>query len=83
MPIIAESEWGKWHDIWDDFDKLLQARAGLRVLVFEFHEGSTPADWHFVLSKRAREFQPSSTDDAWLFACWNVDGFQFRFGLLD
>jgi hypothetical protein len=77
MPIIAESEWGKWHDIWDDFDKLTQARAGLRVLVFQHYPNDTPEDWKSVLLARARKFLPRDDTDAWLLACWTPSGFEF------
>lgn len=38
-PLVAESEWGDPGEVWDDFQKLLVARAGVRVMVFDNHPG--------------------------------------------
>lgn len=80
MPMAVESEWGSWNDVWDDLDKLTQARAGLRVFVFDARWA--PADWHDVMSRRIRRFVPMSANDAWLFAGWKPEGFEFKSSLL-
>lgn len=76
LPIVAESEWGAWHDIWDDLDKLTQARAGLRVLIFDARWA--PPDCYEVMCQRIARFEPRLERDAWLFAGWREDGFEFR-----
>lgn len=76
LPIVVESEWGAWKDIWDDLDKLTQARAGLRVLIFDARWA--PQDWYECMSQRIARFAPRDPDDAWLFAGWRDDGFEFR-----
>lgn len=78
LPLIAESEWGYWRDIWDDFDKLGQARAGLKVLVFENHARDTPPDWEDRLKSRLESFEPKGDGEAWLLAAWSNSGFDFR-----
>ena len=39
VPLVAEIEWGKPGDVWDDFQKLLVARAGVRIMIFDNHAG--------------------------------------------
>jgi len=80
LPIAVESEWGGWNDVWDDLDKLTQARAGLRVFVFDARWA--PKDWHEVMSRRIRKFDPASADDAWVFAGWTSGGFEFQSNLV-
>ena len=38
-PLVAESEWGDPGEVWDDFQKLLVARAEVRVMIFDNHPG--------------------------------------------
>ena len=35
VPLVAEVEWGNEGDVWDDFQKLLAARAEERVMIFD------------------------------------------------
>ena len=37
--LVAEIEWGNRGDVWDDFQKLLVARADVRVMIFEGYKG--------------------------------------------
>ena len=39
VPLVAEVEWGDKGDVWYDFQKLLVARAGVRVMIFDDREG--------------------------------------------
>ena len=34
-PLVAEIEWGDPGEVWDDFQKLLVARSGVRVMIFD------------------------------------------------
>lgn len=34
IPLVMECEWGEEGDVWDDFQKLLIIRAGIRVMIF-------------------------------------------------
>lgn len=74
VPLVLESEWHGWHNVWDDFDKLLLARAGLRVFIFECDK-ATPDNWVEVLLARAAAFADASQDDAWLLCAWSGSGF--------
>ena len=40
VPLVAEIEWGNRGDVWDDFQKLLVARAGVRVMIFNGYPGT-------------------------------------------
>ena len=44
VPLVAEIEWGDKGDVWYDFQKLLVARAGVRVMIFDDHEGRLLAE---------------------------------------
>lgn len=76
LPLVLECEWLSWSNIWDDFDKLLLPRAGLRVMIFQKRK-DTPEDWDRILFDRADAFAQGSTSDAWLLCYWN-SGFTFR-----
>ena len=79
--LAAECEWGNPGDIDDDFQKLLLARASVRLMIF--------GGWDECGSKRRLEwmankigkFKPSRDEDAWLLvACEGsaIDGWSFR-----
>lgn len=80
MPLVAESEWLGWTHVLDDFEKLPQARAGLRVLVFQHHK-DVPADWRSELLSRAQKFAESASTDAYLFAFWRDKKFHYSSNL--
>lgn len=44
VPLVAEIEWGDKGDVWYDFQKLLVARAGVRVMIFDDREGQLLAE---------------------------------------
>ena len=39
VPLVAEVEWGNQDEIWSDFQKLLVARANVRVMIFNDYPG--------------------------------------------
>lgn len=86
--LVVECEWSNLSHIDEDFQKLLLARAGIRLMIFD---GSHPPySQEFVqhLARQIRSFRRSSNDDAWLFAAWEVDegmkkGWRFRCFTLD
>ena len=39
VPLVAEVEWGNQDEIWSDFQKLLVARADVRVMIFNDYPG--------------------------------------------
>ena len=81
VPLVAECEWGRLEEIYDDFDKLLLARASVRLMIFDgdYTPGSVSITEELV--KRVREFNGSRTEDAWLLAaCEKIDDdWRFRY----
>lgn len=74
LPLVLECEWLGWRDVWDDFDKLLVARAGLRVFIFS-RDATTPEHAADILLNRARAFVEATESDGWLICEWTRDGF--------
>ena len=79
--LVAECEWGNFEHIVEDFEKLLQARAGFRLMIFT---GSNPARSEEIaerLAGRVWEFNGSRSEDAWLLAAWEgtLDDWSFRY----
>ena len=80
-PLVAECEWGNKGDIKDDFEKLLLARADVRLMIFT---GSNQAKSEKIaerLARKVREFKGSRAEDAWLLAAWegSNDDWSFRY----
>lgn len=63
--LVAEIEWGDTGDVWDDFQKLLQARARFRVMIFD-HKG----ELQNKLIQQIKKFEQSQTGDRYLFASY-------------
>ena len=82
LPVVVESEWLAWSQVLDDFEKLLQARAGLRVLVFQ-RDNSTPPNWRDELLARVQTFAESNASDVYLFAFWSDGRFSYASNLWD
>ena len=79
--LVAECEWGNFERIVEDFEKLLQARAGFRLMIFT---GSSQANSEEIaerLAERVWEFKGSRAEDAWLLAAWEgiLDDWSFRY----
>ena len=90
--LVAECEWGDIEDIVDDFEKLLLARAHVRLMIFEGLSERIPEPRSKrvaeQLAGRIREFKGSCVEDAWLLAAWerNNDeekGWSFRYFTID
>ncbi len=78
--MVLESEWSRhWKDIRFDFEKLLQAKAGIKVMIFE--EGVTDLEgiWQNLLSS-IRAFGKPEECECYLLAgfCGEPRGFQVR-----
>ena len=81
VPLVAECEWGNYGQIKEDFQKLLLARASVRLMIFrdptmsDSQYGSQGAEWTFKqLEWHVTRFNPSHTDGAWLLAAWKRIG---------
>ena len=60
VPFVAESEWGNRDDVRDDFEKLILARAEVRIMVFDRgHWPSTDAAMAEIMSW-ARTFESAA-----------------------
>lgn len=77
IPLIMESEWGNQGDIEDDFEKLMVARALVKVLVYN---GTNAAVG--IIPKRLIElisqFTQADFDDVYLLAAYTESGFIFH-----
>ena len=87
-PLVAECEWGNKGDIEDDFEKLLLARTGVRLMIFEgiSNRISKPRSEEVAerLAGMVREFNGSRAEDDWLLAAWERStdkekGWSFRY----
>ena len=80
-PLVAECEWGDFEDIVYDFEKLLLAREGVRLMVFDGNYKPGSKEIAERLAGRVREFKGSRPEDAWLLAAWerNANGWSFRY----
>ena len=86
--LIAECEWGGRTDVDEDFQKLLLARATMRLMIFDgnYEPGSLKIADH--LACQVRRFNHSCDEDAWLLAAWertseNERGWSFRYFAID
>jgi hypothetical protein len=74
MPLAVESEWkedfGK--EILSDFQKLMVARAWLRVMVFQTPNAEVKMRFD-QLREAIRTYSGTQPGDRYLFACWNYD----------
>lgn len=84
--LVAECEWGNRRAIDDDFEKLLLARASVRLMIFDGNyewDGNEPGSRKIAerLAKWVREFNGSRAEDAWLLAARETgeDGWSFRY----
>ena len=79
--LVAECEWGNFERIIEDFEKLLQARAGFRLMIFTGSNQANSEEIAERLAERVREFKRSRSEDDWLLAAWEgtLDDWQFRY----
>ena len=80
--LVVESEWTGGEYLDEDFQKLLLARATVRLMIFD---GGNPASADQTASRLARQvavFRYTRDDDTWLFAAWVTNdserGWSFR-----
>ena len=74
VPLVVECEWGTTDQINDDFEKLLLARADVRLMIFNGNyyrdEGqkSIPSNGLDVFRRYIRNYEHTRTGDTYLFA---------------
>ena len=78
IPLVAESEWGSNDDVHDDFEKLLLARADVRVMAFDGRRyGAANKDRFEKFTKYIDRCDRTETGDTYLLAAWMPDKFEY------
>lgn len=67
-PLVAECEWGQQQDIENDFEKLLLAHAGVRVMIVESKDAPDSRRIAERLAVKVKAFNGPRAEDAWLLA---------------
>lgn len=79
LVLAMESEWNlEYSNILYDFEKLIQARAGLRVMIFQ-STGAMIEERVGDLKAAVRAFRGSQKGDRYLFAVYNRESKGFHF----
>ena len=71
--LVAECEWSNFGHISEDFQKLLIARADIRLMIFDGSHSPYSQVIAENLARQVRYFRRSSYDELWLFAAWEAD----------
>jgi len=81
MPLVVESEWNEdfEEEILADFDKLMVARACLRVMIFQGPDSQTKMHRFDELRERIRTFAGSQAGDRYLFGFLNTAVLEMEF----
>ena len=76
MPLAVESEWGRPGDIFDDFEKLVQSRAEVRLMIYD---GGYRSQEEMAGSFRHQisKFAHSTPEDRYLFAAFSKERVDF------
>jgi hypothetical protein len=70
VPLVLESEWShKWKEIRHDFEKLHQAKARFKVMIFEEGDESMDDVWRFLESS-IRAFKNGKADEWYVLAAF-------------
>ena len=82
--LAAECEWGDCDHIYDDFQKLLLARASVRLMIFNGKDKCGSEKRAAWLAEKVGKYKVSCDEDAWLLAVWERNdnekrGWWFRF----
>jgi len=78
MAMAMESEWGDEGDIKDDFEKLLVARADLRVMIFQAKNAEEVGCLFDRLKYLESKYEARSGEDKYLFAGFNMETGKFE-----
>ncbi len=91
-PLVAECEWGCLGEIYYDFNKLLLARSGVRLMIFTSSRNQGgPRGIAEKLARKVRNFKGYCSRDAWLLVAWESlmaqpnanDWYRFRYFTID
>ena len=78
-PLVLECEWGSRKNITDDFQKLLLARADLRVMVFSGRSNSETVETTECLKTFTKKLAETCSDDHYLLCGWSGEDRRFHF----
>ena len=76
--LVAECEWGPQLEIMNDFQKLLLARADVRVMVFDGTHDPRYQELFEIFEANIDNNQQAEPGDLWLFAAWTPKNWKFR-----
>lgn len=76
MPLAVESEWGRPGDVFDDFQKLVQSRACIRLMIYDGGYRSQEEMVH-SFSQQISDFANSNSDDRYLLAAFSKEKVKF------
>ena len=77
--LVAECEWGSQLEILNDFQRLLLARADVRVMVFDGTRNPGYQEMFENFGIKIANNTQAQLGDIWLFAAWTIDeGWVFR-----
>ena len=76
MPLAVESEWRGPNDIHDDFEKLVQSRAEVRLMIYDGGYRSQE-EMEGSFSRQISEFAHSKRNDRYLIAAFSKEGVDF------
>lgn len=80
--LAVESEWGDWGDVEDDFEKLMAARADLRLMIFQEASEVRCEALARRLADLVRAFEQGHPSDRYLLAAYDNSADTFlRFDL--
>jgi hypothetical protein len=78
IELAMESEWRlSFKEVRDDFVKLVQARARLRLMIWQSKNTGEFKNELDALIKQIHAFDDSQHGDAYLFSCWIAEGQRF------
>ena len=76
--LVAECEWGPQLEILNDFQKLLLARADVRVIVFDGTRNPGYQVLFDIFETNIDNNQQAEPGDLWLFAAWTPENWIFH-----
>ena len=77
VALTAECEWGVQNQVYYDFEKLLLARADLRVMVFDGTRAPGYTEFFGIFSQYIGRCAHSVVGDQWLFVAWTPEQFAY------
>ena len=78
VALVLESEWSRdpWH-IQEDFEKLLVAKAPIKVMVFQNYGNNLPDLWR-LLKDGIRIFEKQASDETYILAAYKREEHEFE-----